>query len=121
MNPSDVVYKEAQIYAPTSFWSIPPDLRLGGCGAGKLGDILIPDTLWGLNVTLMCKIHDHMYSIGITEEDRSDADRTLRNNLMKWVDYNTNSYVLKWLRTRRAEKYYLAVRIFGGPAFWNKY
>lgn len=118
-NLSDEIYEEANIDAPLSFWIIPPKFRYGGCGAGKLGDILIPDTLWGLDVKFMCKIHDHMYSRGETEEDREGADRTFRNNLFRWIEYNTNSYILKWLRIRRAVKYYKAVRMFGGPAFWN--
>jgi len=117
---SDGTYRDANVYAPTSFWAICPKLRYGGCGAGKLGDLLIPDTIWGLNVSFLCKIHDHMYERGTTEEDRESADRTLRNNLMRWIDYRTDSYILKWLRTRRAIKYYKAVRVFGGPAFWDK-
>ena len=113
-------YMRASIFAPDRWWDLSPDKRFGGCGAGKLGDLFIPDSLWGLNVTFICSIHDMMYSQGRTEEDREEADRTFRNNLFRWIDWSTDSYVLKWLRMRRAVKYYLAVRMFGGPAFWNK-
>lgn len=116
---SDAKYKRADVFAPASFWAIPYGKRPGGCGAGKFGDLLVPDSLWGLNITFMCKIHDHMYSIGASEEDREVADRTFRNNLMRWVSRETDSSVLRWLRMRRAVKYYHAVRMFGGPAFWN--
>jgi hypothetical protein len=115
---SDLPYRLADIFAPESFWAIPVP-RPGGCGAGKFGDLLVPDTLWGLRVTFMCKIHDHMYEIGTTEEDRESADRTLRNNLMRWVAHQNSNGLLQWLRMRRAVKYYHAVRMFGGPAFWN--
>jgi hypothetical protein len=114
----DSDYKRAKIFAPKSWWDN-PSKRTGGCGAGKLGDLFIPDTLWGLNVTFACSIHDMMYSMGLTEAARSEADRTLRNNLLRWIDYKTDSSVLKWLRNRRAVKYYMAVRMFGGSAFWN--
>jgi len=114
---TDDDYKAAGVFAPASFWA--KTVRPGGCGAGKLGDLLIPDSLWGLNVTFMCKIHDHMYGTGLTEEDREKADRVFRNNLMRWVAYKSKSGVLKWLRMRRAVKYYSAVRMFGGPPFWN--
>jgi hypothetical protein len=115
---SDLPYRLADIFAPESFWAIPVP-RPGGCGAGKFGDLLVPDTLWGLRVTFMCKIHDHMYEIGTTEEDRESADRTLRNNLMRYVAHQNSNGLLQWLRMRRAVKYYHAVRMFGGPAFWN--
>ena len=115
----DVDYKAAHIFAPDTFWLLTNKERVGGCGAGKLGDLLIPDSLWGLNVTFMCKIHDYMYAQGKTEEEREVADRTFRNNLMRWVSFSTDSSFISWLRMRRAVKYYNAVRMFGGPAFWN--
>ena len=114
---TDTEYKEASIFAPDSFWAA--DDRPGGCGAGKAGDMLVPDSLWGLKVTFMCQIHDWMTAEGKTEEDREVADRVFRNNMMRWVEHNTSFYPLKWLRMRRAATYYRAVRMFGGPFFWN--
>jgi hypothetical protein len=118
MTLNDKKYIVANVFAPESFWNLTSP-RPGGCGAGKFGDLLVPDALWGLNVTFLCKIHDHMYSTGETELDREKADRVLRNNLMRWISHETNNGLLSWLRMRRAAKYYLAVRMFGGPAFWN--
>jgi hypothetical protein len=119
MTPGDGKYTAAEIFAPDEFWNLPARERTGGCGAGKFGDLLVPDTLWGLKVTFFCKIHDFMYSTGLTEQDREMADRVLRNNLMRWIAYKTNNSLLSWLRMRRAAKYFGAVRMFGGPAFWN--
>jgi hypothetical protein len=118
MTLDDGQYRRASIFAPESFWNLPSP-RPGGCGAGKFGDLLVPDTLWGLKVTFMCKIHDHMYGTGQTEADREMADRVLRNNLMRWIANKDSNGLLQWLRMRRAVKYYHAVRMFGGPAFWN--
>ena len=115
----DVEYLEADVHAPDAFWSTPNADRSGGCGAGKFGDIFIPDTLWGLAVNGLCQIHDFQYGAGVSEDDRAAADRTLRNNLFRWIEYATSNRTLRWLRKRRAIKYYKAVRMFGGPAFWN--
>ena len=116
---SDQEYKDAKVSAPIEFWDKPNSLRTGGCGAGKFGDLLVPDTLWGLPVTGICQIHDHQYGVGKTEEDRAEADRTLRNNLFRWIEYQHCCWFLAFLRRRRAVTYYAAVRMFGGPAFWN--
>jgi hypothetical protein len=118
MIPNDVHYMAANVFAPKSFWDLPVP-RPGGCGAGKFGTLITPKTFWGLNIKFMCKIHDHMYAEGETEEDREIADRTFRNNLMRWITHETSNGLLSWLRMRRAVKYYGAVRMFGGPAFWN--
>ena len=116
---TDWDYKEAHVHASDAFWDFPALDRTGGCGAGKAGDFLVPDSLYGLNVTFICQIHDWDYAHGSTEEDREKADRTFRNNLMRWVNHKTTFYPLKWLRLRRATTYYKAVSMFGGPSFWN--
>ena len=119
-----------KLYAPDSYWKIPEkerNVRHTACGAGKgLGDFLIPDSLWGLNVTEACRIHDYMYSVGKTEEDREMADKAFLNNLVRLIEgrYKEGKWkpveaVLATLRRYRAMSYYNAVRNFGGPAFWD--
>jgi hypothetical protein len=122
MIPGDQEYFNAKLSAPNEFWNANVSTRYkicGGCGAGKLGDMLIPDTLWGLNVTFCCKIHDWRYHYGSTIEDKNSADREFLNNLLRWIDHKTDSKVLRYFRHARALKYYEAVQMFGGPAFWN--
>jgi len=109
----------ARIYAPEPFWAVDIDDRHGGCGPGRLGDLFIPDTMYGLRITSICKIHDWMYMVGETEEDREVADRVFLNNLVRWINYKTSFLPLRWLRLIRARSYYTAVRYFGGPAYWN--
>ena len=89
-----------------------------GCGSKGLGGWLVPDTIWGLNITGVCNIHDFMYSQGTTLKDKEYADRIFLNNLVRKID--SGSKLLRWLRRRRALKMYWAVKTFGEAAFWDK-
>ena len=89
-----------------------------GCGSKGLGGWLVPDTVWGLNITDCCNIHDFMYSQGATLQDKEYADRIFLNNLVRIID--SGSKFLRWLRRRRALKMHWAVDKFGEAAFWDK-
>lgn len=106
------------LFAPPGYWKIPENDR-GGCGPGSLGDWLVPDTIYGLSIKPACSIHDYMYSVGECDDDKTDADDVLLNNLVRIIRAATSSKLLLWLRLRRARTYYLAVHTFGGPAFWD--
>lgn len=108
------------LYAPAWYWKIPKAVRSQGrCGAGNgIGEKLVPETIWGLKITPACQIHDQMYAKGKTQSDKEEADRVFLNNLLRIIDGNSNK-VMRWLRSRRAYKYYEAVRDLGGPAYWN--
>jgi hypothetical protein len=110
-----------KLYAPPMYQSLTPEGKAeicNGCGAKGSG-WLIPDSMWFLNITEACNIHDFMYLIGEDEEDRHEADRVFLNNLLRIIEAETKWAWLKPLRRRRALKYYEAVRMFGGPAFWS--
>lgn len=114
------------LYIPESYGQATAEERRatigrGGCGAGEgWGDKLVPDTIYGLSMLDACKIHDWMYAKGKTQEDKEEADRVFLNNMLRIIDYHTLNSWLKWLRKRRAYKYYDSVDHFGGPAFWNE-
>lgn len=120
----------AELYAPKEYWEIPErirNLRPTACGAGKgIGDAIIPDKIWGLDITEACRIHDFMYSQGRTEEDRLEADRVLLNNILRLIEADLKASSIPFWRAAvasarryRAMTYYNAVRDFGGPAFWK--
>ena len=46
----------------------------GGCGPGGIGDMLVPDRMWFLSVKPACRVHDWMYTWGVTKEDKKLAD-----------------------------------------------
>lgn len=114
----------AKLFAPASYWSAKGDGTLhqvidGGCGGGKVGDYFVPDTIWFLDVQPACEIHDWMYAMGETAEDKVIADRTFLNNMVRLIRAGTKWKWLKKLRLHRAHTYWWAVHRFGGPAFWN--
>jgi hypothetical protein len=92
-----------------------------GCGTKGFGGLFVPDTMWGLNITECCNIHDWMYEKGETDKEKQEADRVFLNNLLRTIEAEEGwkAWLLAGVRRRRALKYYEAVRVFGGPAFWN--
>lgn len=95
-----------------------------GCGQRGWKGKLVPDRMYGLDISEACQLHDCMYLVGKIIEDKNEADRVFLNNLIRiimvrtsknWIVQNT----LLRLRLRRATVYYYAVKHFGGPSFWD--
>lgn len=110
---------EVELYAPPDYWALTDDERAcyNGCGTSGWKGAVVPETMWGLNVTRACNIHDHMYKYGMSEEDRAEADRVFLNNLMRII--NARGGWLTWLRRYRAVTYYNFVRKYGSVHFWD--
>jgi len=109
------------LFAPAAYWQASPEVLAvitNGCGTAGWKGELVPDSIWGLNITLACNIHDFSYTIGLTCEDKDEADSVLLNNICRLIDHAGGPWFLKTLRHNRAREYYLAVKYFGGPAFW---
>ena len=109
-----------QLYTPTSYLNASEAVRqavVNGCGTGGWKACLIPDTLWGMSISEACNIHDWMYYAGSSIKDKEEADRVFLNNMLRLID--DSCWVMKRLRRNRAYAYYLAVKMFGGPAFWE--
>jgi len=110
-----------RLYAPESFWRASARVRgvvSNGCGTSGWKGELVPETMYGLDVSLACDIHDWMYHEGETQEDKDQADRVFLNNLLRIIQHAAGPWLLRTLRRRRARTYYQAVHHFGGPAFW---
>ncbi len=110
-----------KLFAPHTYWvasNAERESRCNGCGTKGLGGLLVPDTLYGLDITEACNIHDWMYFEGKNIADKESADRTFLNNMLRIIDAGSFA-PLRWLRRVRAMSYYSAVRDFGGPAFWS--
>ena len=91
---------------------------VNGCGPGGWKVDIIPDTIYGLNVSEACNIHDWMYTTGETLADKEEADRVFLNNILRLIDAADSIWLLRKLRRIRAREYFEAVSHFGGPAFW---
>ena len=86
-----------------------------GCGTSGWKGRLVPDTIWGLNITEVCNIHDWMYYFGRGRYGQALADDIMLVNMHAMISEGT--WWLRWLRRRRAKKYYLAVKWFGKRAY----
>ena len=110
------------LYAPEEYWKLSSGMKkliCNGCGAGSAMFDFVPDSIYGLDISEACNIHDYMYHIGKTIEDKLEADRVFLNNIIRIIDANTS---WKWFRRRRKKIAYLyfdAVSKWGGPAFWE--
>ena len=112
--------KEAYLYAPKEYCELTPETKkriVNGCGAANARFDFVPDRIWGLKITEACNIHDFMYQMGATNEDKEIADRVFLNNLVRLI--KAKGGILKPLRMIRAKEYYLAVKFFGASAFWE--
>ena len=105
------------LLAPIDFWNLPDEKRESyGCGPGKLGDLLVPDTFYGLSIKQACEIHDYCYEIGETLDDKTFADILFLVNTLAIIEHRSGK-LLKIPRTYRAITYYIAVRDAGKSAF----
>jgi hypothetical protein len=112
---------KAQLYAPSSYVNASEKVKAlatNGCGPGGWKIDLIPDTIYGLDISSACNIHDWMYNAGSTLAEKDEADRVFLNNVLRLIEAGTSFWLLKKLRRIRAQGYYEAVSHFGGPAFW---
>ena len=113
--------REVELFAPPEYWRLTDEERdRYRCGPGRgVLERLVPENIYGLCITPACGIHDFMYFIGEDDYDKTDADDVLLNNMVRIIEAHTTNQVLLCLRLRRAKTYYQAVKVFGGPAFWN--
>lgn len=95
-------------------------IQSNGCGREGLEARLIPDTIWGLDVTPVCRVHDIMYQQAEERARRhrdqarlkaeeAFSDGIMACNLVQLIQQRTSNKVLRWLRLRRAHKYIDAV------------
>ena len=113
--------KKAKLKIPSGYNKLTLAQRkkiCNGCGTSGWKGKLVPETMWGLNVSEACQIHDFMYHVGKTIGDKNTADKVFLFNLNRIID--TTSGMNSWLnplRRIRANTYYEAVKKFGKDAF----
>jgi hypothetical protein len=111
------------LYAPASFLTATTDALNGicnGCGAAGAKFDFIPDRIYGTDISAACHIHDYMYHVGRSIEDKEEADRVFLNNMLRLIERDSHKwYKPTMLQRRRALKYYEAVVAFGGSAIWS--
>lgn len=103
-------------YAPISYWEATEEqilARTGGCGPGKFGDSLVPDSALGESLFLSCQIHDWMWADCKDKYDKKVTDRIFLLNMVEQVDDDPfdddDSDPLDLLRFRIIMTYFQAV------------
>lgn len=65
-----------------------------------------------------CVLHDELYDLGGTENDREKADKRLFDDMLRHsIDYFTDRVVSQWWFITLAFIYWMAVRLFGKSTF----
>lgn len=111
---------ELGLHAPLSFFEteeLTLNLMIGGCGPGKIGDALVPDTIYGLNITPACAIHDYEYSTGKSTLEKQKADFRFLCNILIIINKKSKFGLVRWVRRYRAMSYYSAVADGGNQHF----
>lgn len=103
-----------QLYKPVNFVK----KKCNGCGTGWNAK-LVPNTIYFLNIKNACCIHDYMYEVGKTQEDKEEADRVFLNNMLRIIEAKKTWYYPHHLARTRALTYYATVVNFGSTAFWE--
>ena len=90
------------------------------CGAGKVGDKVIPDSIWGVNISPACFIHDQMWALASADWcDFHMSNAILFVNLAAIIQARSANWATRDLRLARAATYLLAVSTVGAPIFWG--
>ena len=91
------------------------------CGAGKgLGDIIVPETIWGLRISPACFVHDFMWAdANPTWEEFHASNAIFLRNIISLIMGQSKSSILKYFRMYRAVTYYNAVDHIGQNIFWS--
>ena len=89
-------------------------------GAGAKGSgFLVPDSLYGLNMTIVFDLHDYCYNKFKSVLGKELSDLMMKVNMMLYIDKHTTKCpfmrsTLLFLREKRALLYYHAVDSVGG-------
>lgn len=112
----------ALLFAPEAYWKLTPEQKarvVNGCGPGRFGAKVVPDSLLGLSILPACEIHDYSYAMGESIDDKNEADRVFLNNMLRLIDKAGGWWITISIRRWLAAHYYRAVADFGGVAFWK--
>jgi len=104
------------VKAPEEVWRLllkevqKPKHKRNVNGCGSRSTEFIPDSIWGLNITAMCHIHDLTHHLSETKEDCDLSNALLLMNTVNYVNANSN-ILMAWLRRYRVMTYYNAVHL----------
>lgn len=91
------------------------------CGAGKgIGDLIVPDKLLGLRVSVACHIHDVSWAVAeATDEARNIADKMFLDNMQAIIKAKPGTWWQRAIRHMMAMGYYVAVNSTKNHLFFD--
>lgn len=84
---------------------------------GRLSGLVIPENIYGIDISAACAVHDFEYEQGICQKR---ADTRFYKNMEFLIKNSGENWFIKFLSNLRAKKYYIAVKMFGWTAFKKK-
>ena len=109
------------LFAPASFLKAEVEDLVkycNGCGASDSW-FRPPERIYGTLIVYACIIHDWGYTFGLSIDEKNEDDRIFHNNMNRLITLDSHKfYKPTYLQRRRALKYYLAVKHYGGEAYW---
>ena len=103
-----------KLLCPLGMATAPMDtimLTTNGCGRAGIEEKLVPDTIWGLDISPVCRVHDWMYSDADTLDDEEFADGVFAANLVAYIRQKSANRFMAALRLHRAYLYIDAVAL----------
>lgn len=90
------------------------------CGAGSgIGDIIVPESIFGIKVSPVCYIHDIMWQMAEPSwRDFHHSNSVMLHNLLTVVHDKSANRFMEHLRNYRVVTFYNAVDTIGEPIFW---
>ena len=108
------------LYAPISYHQATCKEKERVCnGCGAKGGIPVPDTIWGLDISPACNVHDWMFEEGMTHADFLFANGMFQVNMTRIIVNESANKFMVMLRLRRASKYFDAVATLGEDIYWK--
>ena len=114
----DIEILKKNLIVPDGFWEKWEENKknCNGCGTGW-NKYLVPNTIYGLNIRIVCCIHDEEYEIGGTQEDKDRADDNIHDNIDIIIDLYDKWYYPTRPAKLRANTYRFAVQQAGDSSF----
>ena len=89
------------------------------CGAGDgIGNTLVPETMYALRISPACAIHDFCWEYaGGNWSEFHQSNYIFLVNILSIIRARSGNALMRWLRAKRALKYFNAVDEVGAMIF----